>query len=217
MVTNNYHDNQDIPNLDDPETALALFQQQQAALATVKEEADADLAQIEQSLGKTLQFAQEKGLTKLEQRVNKQWQLAQMQHRRVTHLTSALDGAGTAIKALHQQRDAVTAEFSRLVDAIEKGDETHPQLRGYAQDIRSDEAEAMYNDWDYMGYEYDFEFVYENYCERIGDTWGHIINSGLASRVLDAVIGDLTLTDIQRAALVSFIETLAGPDETADE
>lgn len=211
MVTNNYHDNQDIPNLDDPETALALFQQQQAALATVKEEADADLAQIEQSLGKTLQFAQEKGLTKLEQRVNKQWQLAQMQHRRVTHLTSALDGAGTAVKALHQQRDAVTAEFSRLVKAINDGDELHPQLSAYAEGIRDDERENQAY-WDDA--EPDFEFVYESIYDNILSEWHEYVSSFTqASIVLDAVVGGLTLNPIQRDAFVAFLQTIVGADE----
>src|SRR5688572_6863339 len=110
MVTENYHDNQDIPNIADADTALALFQQQQAALALAKEEADADLAQIEQSLGKTLNFAQAKKLPKLEERVKKQWQLAQRQHHRVIHLAAAVTGGGAAVKALREQRDAITAE-----------------------------------------------------------------------------------------------------------
>jgi hypothetical protein len=209
MVTNNYHDNQDIPNLNDAGTALDLFQQQANALASVDQEAQAILGEIEQSLGKTLNFARDKGLTKLEERVQKQWELAQRQHRHVTHLKAALGGAGTAIQALAQQRDAITSEHARLVEAIDSSDESHPQLASFADSIRENEQESIYFSGVYENdMEIDFEFVYERNCEQIAETWSDQVEPSMVSRVLDAVLGDLTMTDEQRAAFIAFLGTL---------
>jgi hypothetical protein len=204
MVTNNYHDNQDIPDLNDAGTALDLFQQQASVLANVDQEAQAILGEIEQGLGKTLNFARDKGLTKLEERVQKQWELAQRQHRHVTHLKAALGGAGTAIQALAQQRDAITTEHARLVEAIDKGDEDHPHLARYAASIRADEHEYDY--WGMDDSAPDFEFVYEQYCENIIENWD--VSGEVARRLIDVIIGDDTMNDVQRDAFVVFLGTL---------
>lgn len=102
-------------------------------------------------------------------------------------------GGAAAIQETEAAREQAVVELQQLLSAIEQGDEEHPALAGYAEDIRQSEYEnAMYEFDDSDNTEYYSEIFDDSLRADIGNTWkvdGHYQTTSIH----EALTGNFTL------------------------
>jgi hypothetical protein len=181
----------------DSQTALDVWTVQAQALANPSL-AEAAINAIYDSLiplhTKLMENGNHKSADKVEAAYNQALEIYNM----TTQQAVVIAGAGAVIQATTEQRDQAVTELQQLLTSIKKGDEAHPTLAEYAEQIRADEREDTLND------PYLLESVYEGATEQadeylydmIMETWDVPYVSGDA--VIALLVGNSEPTDEQR-------------------
>lgn len=203
-MTDLTHDTQ--TQADSPESALANWQAQSAPLAAYAAEAQTALDETQQALGMLWEQAELQGDEQAKQMVSAAWQRAQQLHGQVTHMDAGLAGAGATISTLDEQRRAALDELKSIVDAIEAGDETHPELEDFAQEIRQDEYEYAVEQAEYYADDMARENLYEEIDQRICAIFGEVDDQ--TSLFVDFIYGNLDITPSQEQLFREFIDSL---------
>lgn|GEM_PF-4407834 len=164
MTDTNYYQNEDNPDMSNPDTALDMYQSQAAALQTVLEDAYNTVVTSSQKLGEIHEFAVKNNQTELAQKAIDAYAQATKLHELIQHQDAARRGAEAVIEAVTTQRDEVLSELNRLLEGIDDVNETaHPKLEQFAEAIRDDQREVD----DELAYEYMEEVTYDNMTEGI--------------------------------------------------
>lgn len=199
----NYYQNEDVPDMNDPDTALSLYEQQHETLITKIVTAAEDVQSAGEKLAAIKAWAEEQQIANLPETTEEVWGHITSLKGVIAAYDSTLSGGAAALKALKEHRDSVVAEYQDLLEAIDKGSESHPKLAGYADEIRADADETAMEWW--------WELMWDEIAvsmEHIGapDTLD-------AATLIEAVREPELLTKKQLAAYMAFLETLVEDDE----
>lgn len=196
------------------DSALANWQAQSAPLANYAAEAQTMLDETQRALGALWEKAELEGDEAAKQMISDSWQRAQALHSQVVHMDAGLAGAGTTIQTLDEQRRAALDELKSIIDAIEEGDENHPQLQEFAQDIRMDEYEyAAEMEFDYID-DTVREQLYEEMDARIREIFGKV--EWQTEALADFIYNNVEPSPQSKALFRQFIESLHdSKEETA--
>lgn len=112
-------------------------------------------------------------------------------------------GGAAAIQETEAARQKAVTELKQLLKAIEDGDEEHPALADYADEIRSNEAEfvetMIFDDLDI------------HQTEQVMEAWGFEYDQ--AASVLMTVFGNMTLTQEQETLFRAFAASLIDEED----
>lgn len=193
-----------------PDSALANWQAQSAPLAVYAEQAQAMRSETEAALGALYEHAELSGDDAAKERVMIAWERTQQFHNQIVNMDAGLAGAGATIQALDEQRRAALDELKSIVDAIADGDETHPQLQEFAQDIRMDEYEYAAEMEAESASEYVHESLYEEIDQRVREIFGQVDDQ--TSLFVDFLYGNTDTTPYQKQLFTEFVESLREPE-----
>ncbi len=174
-----YYDREDEPDMSKPETALDMWNSQRGMLETTLNDAMAFVEEAGQQLGRLYHFAEANKLDEQKESVMATWQHVQGLQNIIHQQQAAHDGASSAIEAILRQRDDIASEMQDLVKAIEEGNEAHPKLRQYAEDIREHESEMQES------------YMYEVYAESADEEAAYRVMDNIAS-TLSHLYDDVT-------------------------
>lgn len=193
-----------------PERAIENFQAQSNSLANVVPEVAIALEQTGQALGQLYDQAQSAGNTGAMALISASWERAQMIANQTVQLDALKQSAAAAIQTLEEDRQLVIERLDELETALATEDDSHPQLREFADSMRTQGAEDAQD----MAEEYAFEYVadvqHDNWCESIAEITG--CNWQQINRFIGILQGDYVVSDLQAAELKAFIEGLSSAE-----
>lgn|GEM_PF-6755577 len=200
---------------DTADSALTNWQTLSAPLATYAAEAQTMKNEIETALGALYEQAELSGDQDAKNRVMVAWERTQILTNQIVNMDAGLAGAGATIQTLNEQRRAALNELKSLVNAIEAGDEEHPQLEEFIQEIRQDEYEYAMEEASYYAQDQMAEILYDDMRVTFA---GRDIN---VSKLMDILRGDYTVSPAQAAILRDFISSFDsfgdGVEESDDD
>lgn len=183
-------------------SALDLWNQQVQAL-TAPEHADVAINAIYENLmglhGKLMASGNEKAAAKVEEAYNLSVGIYNM----TTQQTALIAGGGAAIIEAEVQRNQAVTELQQLIQAINDGDESHPKLAGYAENIRQDEYESAMYDVDDSYYAEIFD---DNVRSNIEESWEVVGDQG--NFIYQALLGEFSLKKEHAQSLQRIISEL---------
>ncbi len=206
-MTDQYYEQEDQLQ-ETPERAIENFQAQSNSLANVVPEVATALEQTGQALGQLYDQAQAAGNTGAMALISASWERAQMIANQTVQLDALKQSAAAAIATIDEDRRQVVEQLSEYENALADGDESHPLLKEFAEEIRRDEYEASIEQAEEYALEYAHEVTYEQLGENIIELTG-IKNWNLINRFIGILQGDYAVSDLQAAELKAFIEGLS--------
>ena len=126
-------------------TALDLWNKQLAGL-TDPAQADAAINTIYERLMKLHAGFEKNGMDKQAALVATAYEQALGIYNDLQQRQALIEGGAAAIRESETAREKAVSELKDLLDAIKEGDEEHPLLEKYAQEIREDQHEETLND-----------------------------------------------------------------------
>jgi hypothetical protein len=189
-------------------SALTVWNTHVQALTSAPEQAHAAITIIHDQLMPLYNAFAEKGNTKRADEVRQAYEMALGLYEQGQSYGAALAAGQTVITETAEQRDNAANELAQLLKAIDDGDESHPKLQGWAEDIRQDEYEsAMYDEDDYYA-----EIFDDNVRANIDQSWEVVgMQGGL---IYNALIGEFSLKKEHAQMLQRLISELP-TDQTA--
>lgn len=215
-----YYEQEDTPNLKDPETALAMYRQQREQL---------QIEPLHRSIEDIFQRVNEI-YTKLDTDDDRNiliatWDKVNALYSQTVRYDSAFAGADAALSALQEQAKSASEELESLLSAIEERETDHPKLREMISEIEDEYYEigyesAMDNEmWDDgtnwqdgydQGYENAGDEMKSEFCSKLMGMAAHI-QFDLAEKdaffLFDALTGKNGITlnaDQQKALMILF-------------
>lgn len=204
-----YYQMEDMPDMDDPDTAMELFDQQREGLTAKIEAAAVDVHTAGETLAAIKQWALEQGVPNLPEAAGDIWARIQSVQGLIAAYDSTLNGGVAAMQTIKDHRDSVIAELEDLLDAIAMGNEAHPQLERYAEAIREDEMEYQQDAAEEYAMEGAMDWALQNIHHDLDVELGRMgYNDIRGYDLLDAIQEPSEMTDPQREAYKAFLETL---------
>lgn len=128
MITDQYYSQEDEPNVDNPETALDLYQQSAASLADYPAQAAQSFREIEETITPWYNQAVANGDAALQQQLIGIHSRAQHLNDQVNHLDALAASAAVTMNKVNEKRVKAVMELSELTEAIDNIDIDHPKL-----------------------------------------------------------------------------------------
>lgn len=204
-MSEQYYTQEDVLK-DTPEQMVENFEAQSNSLANVVPEVALALQQTSEALNELWNQAQESGNTGALALISAAWQRTEMIANQTVQLDALKQSAAVAIATIEDERKRVTEQLEELEAAIETEDDTHPELREFAESMRQQGAEDAQEMAEEYALEYAFDVTYDNLVENLkmqtGCDWKQI------NRFIGMLQGDYELTELQSAQLKAFIEGL---------
>ena len=204
-MSEQYYTKEDVLK-DTPAQLIENFEAQSNSLANVVPEVAIALQQAGEALGELWNQAQAEGNTGAMALISASWQRTEMIANQTVQLDALKQAAAVAIATIEDERRVVAERLEELETAIYHGDETHPDLRDFVEDIRESEREYVSADAESMALDYAFEVTYDQAMENIreitGCTWEQ------ANRFCCFLEGDYEMSEETAAMLKATIESM---------
>lgn len=192
---------------DTPAQLIENFEAQSNSLANVVPEVAIALQQTGEALGQLYDQAQAVGNTGAMALISASWQRTEMIANQTVQLDALKQAAAAAIATIEDERRTVAERLEELETAIETEDDSHPELREFADSMRQQGAEDAQEMAEEYALEYAFETSYDNISSNLmeitGCSWQQI------SRFIGILNGDYVVSDLHSAQLKEFIESLS--------
>jgi len=189
-----------------PNQALENFTATANSLANVVPEVAIALNEAGAALGELYAKAEAAGDTSAMQNISLAWTRAEEIANQTVQLDAARQAAIAAISTINDERLKVSELYDGVIDAIYDQDETHPELKDFAQAIRYDHEALMMEQAEEIALEYATEVTWEQVHESITRvtkcTWQQV------NKFLYVLQGDDAMSDINAALLKELIEHL---------
>ena len=191
---------------DTPAQLIENFEAQSNSLANVVPEVAIALQQTGEALGELWNQAQEAGNTGAMALISASWQRTEMIANQTVQMDAVRQSAAAAIATIEEERKLVAERLEELETAIHYQDDTHPELKEFADNLRQEGAEEAQEMAEKYALEYAFDVSYDNISDQLkmitGCDWKQI------TRFIGILQGDYELTELQSAQLKAFIEEL---------
>jgi hypothetical protein len=178
------------PDTETPESPLALWTEQVQALADPAQADDA-INQIYAGLMGLHEQLVATGQTEQAQKAAEAYNLALDLYNSHQQHAVVVAGGGAAIEEVVAQRQQAVGELTDLLKAINEGDEGHPKLQGWAENIRQDEYESAIYETSEGEDEYYAEIFDDNVRESINEAWEVVGQQG--DFIYQALVGEFSL------------------------
>lgn len=214
MTDQHYYEQEDIPDLSNPETALQLYRQQREQLDITPVNRG-----IEDVYARVNEIYEKLTTDDDRQKLIATWDKVNAIYTQTVRYDSAFAGADAALEALQKQANDASQELENLLAAIEQRDTDHPKLRDLVSDINDEAYQDGYDaaiygddgtDWN-DGYEHGYEMaaddLKDNFCSLMMAMAAHVqfdLHDKEARFLYDALTGvnGITLNAEQQKALM---------------
>lgn len=188
-----------------PNQALENFTATANSLANVVPEVAIALNEAGAALGELYAKAEAAGDTSAMQNISLAWTRAEEIANQTVQLDAARQAAIAAISTINDERLKVSELYDGVIDAIYDQDETHPELKDFAQAIRYDHEAVMMEEAEEIALEWATDVTWEQVHEGIARvtkcTWQQV------NKFMAVLQGD-DISDINAALLKELIEHL---------
>lgn len=190
-----------------PDRAIENFQAHANSLANVVPEVAVALEQTGQALGQLYDQAQAAGNIGAMALISASWERSQMIANQTVQLDALKQSAAAAIATIDEDRRLVIEKLDELESALATSDDSHPELREFADSMRQQGAEDAQDMAEEYALEYAHEVTYDNLHENIAEITG--LKWAQINRFIGILQGDYVISDLQSAQLKEFIEGLS--------
>ncbi len=209
-MSEQYYEKEDVLP-ETPDQAIENFEAQSHSLANVVPDVAIALQQAGEALGQLYEQAKERGDTGAMALISASYERMEFTANQTVQLDALKQSAAAAIATIDEDRRQVIEKLGEYEEALADGDESHPLLKEFAEEIRRDEYEASIEQAEEYALEYAHEVTYEQLGENIMELTG-IKNWNLINRFIGTLQGDYVLSDLQAAELKAFIEGLSSAE-----
>lgn len=172
-----YYRREDVPDMSDPQVAMAMYRQQREALPAI-ELAARRLEDIYAVVERAWQVAGEVGMADVQQGLVTAWEEVRALYETTQAYDHTLAGADAALAAIEAQRANAVAELEALVNSIVERDYSHPVVQELVSSVE--------------------EEVYENYhCDLENEIEGSLVDDAVCKIQRLAESMDVTLKYMQ--------------------
>lgn len=142
-MTEHYYSLEDEPDINNPDTALDLWQQEAASLADYPSQAQQAFNEIAETITPWYEDAVAQNDAPLQQQLITIHSRAQQLTEQVARLDALAAGAAATLKTVNEQRYKTVAELEDITEALESFDSDHPKLSDFAEIIWEDSIEHL--------------------------------------------------------------------------
>lgn len=190
------------------DTALALWAAQVEALTVSPSAAYEAIMAIHQSFGELHMRYSEGGDLDTAQLIHTAYNQAMTIYNQNQQYQQALGQGGEALRLTVQQRDEAMTELSEILRALKTGDDTHPQLAGFASDVAVKTRDLLLEDEDFLEQaELDSFSQMERQVRSTLRRYG--LSTYQSQRLLEYLSGMFQMDQEQLNALTKFLDTLS--------
>lgn len=190
------------------DTALALWAAQVEALASTPGAAYDAILAIHNSFGELHMRYSEGGDLDTAQLIRTAYDHAMEIYTQNQQYQQALGQGGEALRLTVSQRDEAMSELSEILRALKTGDDTHPQLAGFASDVAVKTRDLLLEDEDFLEQaEIDSFSTMERQVRSTLHRYG--LSQWQSQRLLEYLCGMFQMDAEQLNAFSAFLDTLS--------